>query len=881
MRLSLFQRVAIGGVLPVAALSLLFAAYTVWHQKVQAANQRQEELSRLAHDRISSLDNLLQSAARPVRRTAQLGTLIPDLPTPTYWKWLAGLLDDNPAFYGVGITFWPANRNHSRKDLYALRGHFGNVHDDKYYYQDETYTYDGADGTHEWFSLPQKLGHPVWTEPYFDEGSGNVWMITYAAPFYRSKDHTFDGVAFTDLQIDTLQEQIKLTGQFKGPFAVLDADGHFIFHSDVKLAGKLSAGWSKDVEVNSLLQAGHGLDSQPHQVVNWPGLGRAWVIKAGVPNTNWELLSAIPDLTVWAGLDKHELMTAAVLLLVLLTTVAMALMVARRHTLPLGALTMAVDAAAKGDWSVPINYWGKDEMGELAASFREMRKHIADRDSSLREINSSLERRVAERAGAILALEQRLGSITRSMPGVLFQLVRVSSGNYRYTYLSEGAERLTGVSAEAAVADVNRALKIIHPKDAPGLLEIISQAGRTGSGYEADYRIIHAKTGKLRWLHTQASVTSSRDGSCTWSGTHVDISAQKKLELALIIAKREADEANIAKGRFLASMSHELRTPLNAVIGLADLTLQTPLAAQQKDWVGKIHRAANTLLQLVNDVLDFSKLESGKMEMETLRFDVGRVLDTVLDMVQHLAAKKNLRLELQLAPDVPPALCGDALRLTQVLLNLMSNAIKFTHDGEVVLAVSRLADVDGKVELRFAVRDTGIGVSLEAQKKLFRAFTQADATTTRRYGGTGLGLAICQQIVAQLGGSVAMESTPGVGSCFYFTLRFGLPEAGAAGGSEEPPISRRLPAIEPAPAEEETLPALDASSRQKLLEQIHALDGQLARADGDAVEVWLALVEKMPWLGNTAAGKRASVAMSSYRFPDARSALDQLASTLP
>lgn len=238
----------------------------------------------------------------------------------------------------------------------------------------------------------------------------------------------------------------------------------------------------------------------------------------------------------------------------------------------------------------------------------------------------------------------------------------------------------------------------------------------------------------------------------------------EQLEQAIL----QADTANKAKGDFLANMSHEIRTPMNAIIGLSDLCLRTELTDKQQDYLEKVHGSAIALLGIINDILDFSKIEAGKLDLEILPFSLDAVLDNLATLVQGKAQEKGLELLFNRSPQIPSTLVGDSLRLGQVLVNLANNAVKFTEAGDVVVRVDLEHREEDEVTLRFAVTDTGIGMTEEQMAKLFQSFSQADTSTTRRYGGTGLGLAISKQLVAMMGGDIWVESTPGQGSTFGF-----------------------------------------------------------------------------------------------------------------
>ncbi|WP_129626500.1 response regulator [Candidatus Oscillochloris fontis] len=374
------------------------------------------------------------------------------------------------------------------------------------------------------------------------------------------------------------------------------------------------------------------------------------------------------------------------------------------------------------------------------------------------QLTNALQQELAERSRTEAALRESTIQISRILESITDAFFAVDA-NWRFTYVNQESERLLGKPRDQLIG---HDFWSIFPKPLGLDMEpnhryaLKTQTTLQFETYTPQYK---------RWFEVRDY--PSPDGLAIYLR---DITVQKHTHLELVEAKEAAEAATRAKSDFLATMSHEIRTPMNAVIGMTGLLLDTPLNAEQRDFVETIRNSGDALLTIINDILDFSKIESGKFELEQQPFDLRDCLEAALDLVSARAAEKQIDLAYMIARSVPQAIEGDVTRVRQILVNLLANAVKFTPAGEVVVMIEGRRIRDQLFEVHIAVRDTGIGIPADRLNRLFKAFSQVDASTTRQYGGTGLGLAISQRLCALMGGRMWVESSVGVGSTFHFTL---------------------------------------------------------------------------------------------------------------
>jgi two-component system sensor histidine kinase/response regulator len=453
---------------------------------------------------------------------------------------------------------------------------------------------------------------------------------------------------------------------------------------------------------------------------------------------------------LWAQFVRQLQIVFATLLLILQTI----WLIFRGNLGTLRMLALSANQFSQGDHAVRVELGGAPEVRAAADAFNDMANNIEGLISSLGQSESN---------------NRRLAAIVRQSNEAIW----TCDLDGCITTWNAGATLLFGYTPEDAIGQrIN-----VDTRTTPEAEE--KRLARLKNGETLSYET-RAMTKHGAELDIEVAAAPLNDDDNSVVGricvAH-DVTERKRTELELYAAREAAEAANRAKSSFLAKMSHEIRTPMNGVLGMTELLLETGLTATQRRFAETVQRSGKSLLGIINDILDFSKIEAGKLDLEHITFDVRQAVEDTVELLAERAQSKGLELTTDLPVNLSKRIQGDPLRLGQVLTNLIGNAIKFTEQGEVAIAVACLEDAAGRIKLRFDVTDTGPGISPEAQSRIFENFSQADGSTTRKHGGTGLGLAISKQLVEMMGGEMHVESTPGVGSTFWFAVQFDKPEA--------------------------------------------------------------------------------------------------------
>jgi signal transduction histidine kinase/CheY-like chemotaxis protein/HAMP domain-containing protein len=612
--------------------------------------------------------------------------------------------------------------------------------------------------------LPAIIGLPVFENARrFDAPSLDIRIssISHTPVFaFGTPVHTADG-QFVGLVAETIESTslagriARATGRQDLLAYMVDAQGRVIAHPDATLVASFTD-LSATPPVAALRAAGgvNGTETYPA-----PG-GEQLVGYASTSDLGWGVIVERPTAVALVRIVAARELAFEVLLGFLVVAVFVGVFSTRWLSRPLAMLADAASKHSSGDYSAPLPTSRLTEIAWLASAFRTMRADVVAR--------------TAERDTASVELHASEARLRQLMDGVPVGIYVIDARGNAY-YANPATVGIFGgrPGDDAPIGEVTELYKIyvtdtdrLYP-----LAELPIVRALSGVNASADDVEVRQPSGHNVRLDVRASPIFDDNGKVEFAmATFTDISDRKRFETQLRVARDDALEASQAKSAFLATMSHEIRTPMNGVIGMSGLLLDTDLTARQFEYADAVRRSGEALLTIVNDILDFSKIEAGKLEIELTAVDVQEAVEDVLELLAEQAHTRGVELAALGGPGVPLGMLGDSGRIRQVLMNLVGNAVKFTEHGEVVVRTSVSDRTPASALVRFEVSDTGIGISAAAAARLFQPFSQADSSTTRKYGGTGLGLAICKALVERMGGTIGVDSQLGSGSTFWFTV---------------------------------------------------------------------------------------------------------------
>jgi PAS domain S-box-containing protein len=671
----------------------------------------------------------------------------------------------------------------------------------------------------------QESGIPEISNPYISLRN-NAPAIALAVPVMDRHDrlagYLIGGISLTG---DSFNREIMSFKTGTGGYLYLfNTDRTMILHPDKGRIMKRDVPPGADKLYDAAIKGFEGSG----ETVNSLGVGQIASFKR-LKTVDWILASTYPLEEAYRPIKRFRSYLLAAIVTISVLSMTLIWLLSRRISSNLQRFAAQVRAMQNEPGKRhQILIDSNDEIGLLADSFNQLLTVLDAKEQMLHEAEDRFSRALQGSNDGIWDWDMASGRV----------------------FYSPHFLELTGYTPEEFESQIESWLVRVHHDDIDRVWELFRRHldGETAY-FVCEHRII-CKDFSYHWFLARGQAWRGADGSVVrMAGSLSNIDDRKQVEEELVLARRASEAANRAKSEFLAAMSHEIRTPMNGIVGMSELLADTDLSPEQHDYLRNITISAESLLAIINDILDFSKVESGRMELETIPFRLRRTVGQTVRALEVRAAEKNLELLLDIAPEVPDCLAGDPLRLRQIITNLAGNAIKFTEQGEVVIGISATETSGGKVTLSCVLRDTGIGIPAEQVGRIFTPFTQADGSTTRKYGGTGLGLSISRRLVELMGGAISVESTPGCGSTFRFSVTLGM--------SDEQEPDRQQGVLKG-----RTIFVVDdhAGSRAQL-EAFSAWWGAACRSAADGATALALLKEEC------AAGRRADVILIDIQMP--------------
>lgn len=639
--------------------------------------------------------------------------------------------------------------------------------------------------TRNWYQLAKEEGKQVFA-PLYKHFVKEDLILSAAYPIYNNKDE-LQGVLGTHITLSDLNQFLKDTVQEQSAIAyIVEKNSGAIVANSLQKSnfksltdGTLGRVTMDEIENNAIYKAYQNyINTSEHNLVIKSNNDKFHINLIEYENNGleWLVITAIPESQYTSEIYHNIWISFLVSLLALIVAVIIYLKSTKVILKPINQLIRTSEKFSEGNLSERATVFRNDEIGKLAKAFN----HMAEQLYSL--INQ-LEEKVEERTAEIAFTNNEL---IKSKDNIKLLLDSTAEGIFginmeaKCTFINASALKLLGYTEQNELIGV-KIHELIHHKSlddvpVPGQDCHILLAMTRRQGYYIEDEVFWRKDGSYFPVEYYA-YPQFRDGEIVGTVvTFLDVSEKLKTQKELIIAKEQAEASNLAKSQFLANMSHEIRTPMNGMAGFLQLLEFTQLNSEQKNFVKMIKFSTDALLGIINDILDISKIESGKMDVEQICFDLRELIETTISLFEAKAKEKDLEINMLIHSAIPQYVVGDPTKLRQIISNLVNNAIKFTAVGEVFVEVNLENESETTANISFTVSDTGIGMTEQELNHLFQPFTQADSSTTRKYGGTGLGLVICRRLVGIMGGEIHVNSEKGKGSSFLFSAIFNKTE---------------------------------------------------------------------------------------------------------
>ncbi len=878
MRSSIRLKIILLTVIPVALIYLSIFGFGTYQLQLHLRSDVEDEMKRLTQQYAGIFSGFLNESAQIARSTAAIIEQNPNIPDHQLYAQVKSNLRHNRIVYGSAIAF--ARDPEYDNELFAPYA---------YRTSGRVQTLDIADitdyttGHWQWWDKAREARHPIWTDPYFDKGVGDIVMATYAVPFFYKKE--FKGIATVDVQLEILEDRVNQGIDADLDLLIITNKGKYVYHPDPSqiLSNSIynDAVKYQQNDIKILADKMTAGERGVLQLSGWETQQRQWVAFYPIQNTEWSIALRVPEKVVLAQVRKKAIQFAGVLLFSLFLIIITVWLVIGKITQPLARLTEAVKSVAEGNLDATVEVTSNDEIGLLTRSFTDMAARLSRREEDIRKarsqgfsrivqglkgryfyfthdkqgrisyvspsvteilgyspdefqnffnqyfvaspLNDAAEKRIqltfeGEQQEAFeLEIIARTGELRRfevievpvksengeiiALEGMAHDITERKREEEKFRVLFESSSQANLLCSDEGILDCNHAFLELfgfsRKEDVLGshlysLAQAIQPDGQASfdqlnqlmkraieAGYQ-QHELMFERVGGEAFPAEIILTAATMNEQPVFIGLLQDLTERKQTEQEIISAKEAAEEANKAKSEFLSNMSHELRTPLNGVLGYAQILQNDQQVTQeQMESLDAIKSCGHHLLTLINDVLDLSKIESGNMEFTIAAVDLPQLIKGVYDMVLPRATAKNIKLDLFIQSSLPKGIKTDATKLRQVLVNLLGNAVKFTHSGAISLQVLEDrgsaeqgdANVDNIAQraIRFIVSDTGIGIPEEKHQSIFDAFKQAKEGMDA--GGTGLGLAISQRLIQEMGGTkIILKSRYGEGSVFSFAL---------------------------------------------------------------------------------------------------------------